>query len=191
MTATHKALHSADAPDWQTPADYAEAAREVMGGIDLDPMSDFEANERIKAKKFYTVEDDGLSLPWEGRVFLNPAGGLVNEAWVKLMESAISQFVWIGFSLEQLQTLQSAKTVLQPFDFHVCIPRRRIAFVENSVRKEDRRIKWAAGEGRNGPFKEKASPSHGNYICGWGMSGAKFRAVFERFGYVQINPSRP
>jgi hypothetical protein len=183
LKTTTAARHSADAPDWQTPADYVEAARQAMGGIDLDPMSDFEANERVKATKFYTVEDDGLSLPWAGRVFLNPAGGLVNEAWVKLMESEVAQFVWVGFSLEQLQTLQSAKTIRQPIDFHVCIPKRRIAFVENSARKEQRRVKWQ--EAGVGAFKDKASPSHGNYICGAGMNWIDFWANFSKFGYVR------
>ena len=43
-----------------------------MGAIDLDPASCAEANEYVKADKFFTIDDDGLSLPWNGRLWLNP-----------------------------------------------------------------------------------------------------------------------
>jgi|SRR5579862_978476 len=184
MPKQNAALHSADAPDWQMPAEYVEAARQAMGGIDLDPMTDSEAQARIQATNFYTAFDDGLSRRWDGRVFLNPAGGLVNAAWDKLMSSLrVTAFIWVGFSLEQLQTLQSAKHKTHPLDFYLCIPSRRIAFIEATARKEARRAACARQGG--GPFKEKASPSHGNYIAGWGMTDHAFHAAFDQFGVVR------
>ncbi|HEY2617981.1 MAG TPA: DNA N-6-adenine-methyltransferase [Acetobacteraceae bacterium] len=55
-----------------TPARYIEAAREVMGGIDLDPASSEYAQRTVQATQFYTVADNGLDLAWHGRVWLNP-----------------------------------------------------------------------------------------------------------------------
>lgn len=58
--------------EWYTPAKYIEAARTVMGSIDLDPASCELANQTVKATRYYTQEDDGLSKAWYGNVWLNP-----------------------------------------------------------------------------------------------------------------------
>ena len=58
--------------EWYTPAKYIEAAREVMGSIDLDPASCELANQTVKATRYFTKEDDGLSQSWHGNVWLNP-----------------------------------------------------------------------------------------------------------------------
>jgi hypothetical protein len=59
--------------DWRTPRKFLEAAREVLGGeIDLDPASSAEANESVRAKRFFDEALDGLARPWKGRVWLNP-----------------------------------------------------------------------------------------------------------------------
>lgn len=63
---------SDDSYEWFTPVEYIEAARGVMGSIDLDPATSIEAQEVIQAKSYYTKDDDGLSKPWFGNVWLNP-----------------------------------------------------------------------------------------------------------------------
>lgn len=64
---------------WRTPERYIEAARQVLGQIDLDPASSVIANETIKAGKFFTKEDNGLDQPWFGNVWINPPYGKTNN----------------------------------------------------------------------------------------------------------------
>jgi phage N-6-adenine-methyltransferase len=61
-----------DSDEWFTPADYIEAAREVMTQIDLDPASCAAAQETVRAVTYYTKADDGLKQEWRGRIWLNP-----------------------------------------------------------------------------------------------------------------------
>ena len=39
--------------EWYSPADYVEPARQVLGAIDLDPMSSATANDVVQATTFY------------------------------------------------------------------------------------------------------------------------------------------
>jgi ParB family chromosome partitioning protein len=59
-------------PEWFTPKRYIAAVKRVLGQIDLDPASCSQANAIVGATQYYTRGDDGLSLPWYGRVFCNP-----------------------------------------------------------------------------------------------------------------------
>lgn len=192
----HAQFHSQDSPEWYTPTFIVEPARTCMGSIDLDPASHEEANILIKAKKFYTVEDDGLKQPWFGNVFINPPGAddadgnaLVPQFWLKLMEEKdkdpFDQAIWVGYSLQQLQTLQVALPfgAPHPLDFPICYPKARIAFVENAAKKEQRKQKCLK---LGKKFNEKSQPSHANYIVGIDVSPDKFKQVFSTIGKVVI-----
>ncbi|MEG3899789.1 MULTISPECIES: DNA N-6-adenine-methyltransferase [unclassified Microcoleus] len=84
---TLETLTSAKSDEHNTPAFLAIAARSVMGGIDLDPMSNAITNETIRAYRIFTKADDGLTKPWLGRVWLNPPFSLADQAVPKLIAS--------------------------------------------------------------------------------------------------------
>lgn len=66
--------------EWFTPSKYIEAAREVMGGIDLDPASCAAANQTVKASKYYSKELNGLLQIWKAKTcWLNPPYGRTNN----------------------------------------------------------------------------------------------------------------
>lgn len=193
------ARHTCDSPEWYTPSPFVEAAREVMGGIDLDPASHEEANLTVKAVRFFTAEDDGLKQPWAGRIFLNPPGGdgLVKKFWVKLIgdyyltNSPVTQAIWIGYSLEQLQTLQNTGWS-SPLAFPMCVPKQRIAFIENEAKRVARLakidaenvVRVAKGEKLKRRSERADGPSHANYIVYLGSRVETFRREFSQFGQV-------
>jgi hypothetical protein len=67
-------LRTSVSHEWHTEAPIVAAARQVLGGIDLDPASCAEAQETVRAARFFTKEQDGLTRPWAGRVFMNRSG---------------------------------------------------------------------------------------------------------------------
>ena len=86
-----KSVHVARATgqmEWYTPDLFLEIARATLGVIDLDPASSVAAQERVKARRYFDVADDGLAHQWHGRVWLNPpyAAGLVARFAHKLAE---------------------------------------------------------------------------------------------------------
>lgn len=78
-----------------TPPAIIEAARMALGGvIELDPASSAKANETVKAKRYFTKDDDGLSKDWECEtLWMNhPFSRAGNTAWI---EKLVLHW-WIG-----------------------------------------------------------------------------------------------
>ena len=63
--------------EWLTPPELIRA----LGEFDLDPCAPIDRPWNT-AKHHYTVEDDGLSKPWFGRVWLNPPYGTETPRWM-------------------------------------------------------------------------------------------------------------
>lgn len=61
-----------DSDEWYTPRWVIEAARKVMGEIDLDPASCALAQDVVQAGLFWSKTQGGERMGWFGRVWLNP-----------------------------------------------------------------------------------------------------------------------
>jgi ParB family chromosome partitioning protein len=66
--------------EYYTPVEIIDAARRVMGAIDLDPASSEIANRFVKAGQIFTKDDNGLKLHWFGNVFMNHPFGRAEKA---------------------------------------------------------------------------------------------------------------
>ena len=132
--------HSSKSQEHYTPDFVLDAVRKTLGTIDLDPASSEIANKKVKAKHFYTKEDDGLSQPWHGKIFCNPPGGKVGNQslnklfWYKLidevLEERVSEAIFLAYSIELLQTSQSHPNKrYHVASYEICIPKKRIAYI--------------------------------------------------------------
>jgi phage N-6-adenine-methyltransferase len=154
--------------EWYTPPEYIDAARSVMGDIDLDPASSDFANRTIKAKRYHTMQDDGLVHAWAGRVWMNPpySGDLVGRFITKLCQhldaAEVTQAVVLVNNATETAWFQS---LLQRASA-VCFPKGRIRYLD-----------------RTGQVKQ--SPLQGQAFVYFGPDRDAFSLVFSRFGEVR------
>lgn len=120
-------LMSSESSEWYTPQHIIDAALAVLGEVDLDPCSNSHANPIVPAKMHYTIEDDGLSLPWHGRVYMNPPYGRKIKQWVKKLcdEIALSHCTSaIVLTPARTDTAWFRRIALYP----ICFVRGRLKF---------------------------------------------------------------
>ena len=81
-------ISTGGAIEWYTPPQYIEAARRVMGSIDLDPATSEVAQATVQAGTYYTKETNGLDKPWLGNVWCNPpySSELINAFTARIVE---------------------------------------------------------------------------------------------------------
>ncbi len=160
--------------EWYTPARYVEAARLVLGGIDLDPASCEMANRTVKATRYYTQSENGLEQPWYGRVWLNPPYGSTNGKSnmrtfaIKLVQEYLSG------NVKQAILLTTSRTDTDHFrllwEYPICFSDHRVAFYR--PRKH---------------FAELASEAahmHGTIFVYLGPHEQTFIEHFSRFGRI-------
>jgi ParB family chromosome partitioning protein len=153
--------------EWYTPARYIEAAREVMGGIDLDPATSAIAQRAIGATQFFTRDDDGLSKPWTGRVWLNPPysqpdiAQFCHKLVSEVAAGAVEQAVLLTHNYTDTAWFHEAESVVAA----ICFTRGRIKFVDS------------AGN--------ECAPTQGQAFFYYGKGVNVFRSVFEEFGFVR------
>lgn len=155
-------------PEWYTPDEYLDAARKALGEIDLDPASSAIAQERVKAKKYYTLEQDGLSKPWAGRVFLNPpySSDLVGRFTGQLCESLDSGGVTAAVLLVNNATETAWFQEAAEIATALCFPAGRIKFLDE--------------DGNPG------APLQGQAFMYFGKATKRFLPAFNDFGLCVI-----
>lgn len=126
-----KTLTSHNSDEHNTPDYLVEAARKVMGSIDLDPMSNELANKTVKAKTYYTKEDDGLEKEWFGNVWLNPPFSLSKLAIPKLINSYEKGEVTQAVLLVKSDVSTKKYKLLYSYPF--CELDRRVKFESNNT----------------------------------------------------------
>lgn len=143
------------------PGVYINAAREVMGGIDLDPASCAEANEVVGAAEFFDAESDGLTQHWKGRVWMNPPYSTMAQFCEKLLESPdVKQAVVLTNNSTDTQWFQKLanRSVL------LCFHSGRIKF-------------WH-------PYAESFTPLQGQVFFYFGSRPHRFEELFGQFGLI-------
>lgn len=169
--------------EWYTPARYIEAARDVMGSIDLDPASSVLANETVRAAQYLTIDDDGLSHPWIAQsVWLNPPYGRsarmqgLRQSTIKLFVDKLIRHYQAGDVGQAivLATTEVNAAWFQPlWHYPLCFPDHRVHFVV-----PDARLK-------------KYSQMFGTCFAYLGPNVDSFVSTFCRFGTVvqRLSPS--
>jgi ParB family chromosome partitioning protein len=152
--------------EWYTPPQYIEAARQVLGIIDLDPASNQQAQATVSAERFFTKDDDGLTQEWHGRVWLNPpyAQPLIANFVDKMVSERISGRVTAGIMLTHNYTdtawFHSAASIADA----ICFTKGRVRFIDS-----------AGG---------LASPTQGQAFFYFGTDLDAFEGAFSAIGLV-------
>lgn len=76
---THESQHN-ESKEWYTPPEIFEA---LNVEFDLDPCSPPNKLPWIPVNKIISLPQDGLAVPWEGFVWMNPPYGQDTHKWLK------------------------------------------------------------------------------------------------------------
>jgi hypothetical protein len=115
--------------EWYTPAWVFDALGVTF---DLDPCSPLGGpNPYVPARRFYTAREDGLTQPWEGRVWLNPPYGDETAKWVGRL-SEHGDGLALVFARTDTRWAQAALRRATA----VCFIAGRVAFIAGGERSE-------------------------------------------------------
>ena len=152
--------------EWYTPSYITDAARIVMGGIDLDPASSVAANETVGAETIYTITDRGETKPWRGRVWMNPPYGKQGPVFCdRLRKELKANTVSAACVLLSVNMMSAGWFRWMLDDGIVCIHEKRVHFVRG---------------------KQTRDVPHGSVIIGLGqaLNQGLFHAQFSPMGAI-------
>lgn len=160
--------HNSGNNEWYTPRDYIEAARKALGSIDLDPASSAKANEVVQATRFYTIDDDGLTQPWTGNVWMNPpySSDLVGRFAERLIQAWRAQEINAAVVLVNNATETAWFQALAAAASAVCFPRGRVRF-------------W-------NPAGTQGAPLQGQSLLYIGDEPWRFIDAFSTYGFLMV-----
>lgn len=154
--------------EWYSPTKYVDAAREVMGAIDLDPASCEMANRTVKATRYYTQVDNGLIQPWYGRVWCNPPYGKIygTEGTTSFVSKLIQEYKQGNIQQAIILTMMGmyANWFFRLLEYHVCFLEEKPIFYRP--------------DGTNGKLGFAACCTY------LGSNETKFIEVFSQFGRI-------
>jgi len=159
--------HNSGVNEWYTPTKYIDAAREVMGSIDLDPASSDIANKIVGATAYFTTQDDGRQKEWAGNIWMNPpyAQPLITEFCnllvINYKDNHIQQACVLVNNATETNFYQNMITYCDA----VCFIKGRVRFL-------------------NPEGVDTGAPLQGQTILYFGKNKDKFKQYFEKFGVV-------
>jgi ParB family chromosome partitioning protein len=153
---------------WYTPPQIIQAARAVLGEIDLDPATSLRAQETVRARHYYTAAEDGLSKHWEGRVWLNPPYCVekVRRFTAKLCQHFTAGDVPAALLLTNNATETAWFQETAERASAICLPAGRVRFLDE------------AG-------KPSGSPLQGQAVLYFGADLPRFAEAFSQFGLAR------
>jgi hypothetical protein len=171
---------SAKTDQWFTPPEVMIRVQMVFqGSPSLDPCGSLESNKVVQADRVITK--NSLDVPWPSceSVFCNPPSGkycgtnprykgmsnpsaFYHKLDAAYVDCKVSEYIFLGYSIEQLQTLQTHNTINR--DALICIPKKRIRFVDQAGNRN--------------------SPTHANFILYRGENSRSFEEAFEDYGII-------
>ena len=152
-----------------TPKKYLKSIRKVLGTVDLDPFSSIAANNRVKANRIFTVEEDGFKQQWFGRVFANPpySRGNLNRAVDKIDYEWTTNFHFLeGIFLFPNST--DTKWFQYLWSFPLCFTDHRICFING----------WTLRH------TIEKNPENGSVFAYLGSHSHKFYEEFKQYGHI-------
>lgn len=152
---------------WFTPAEIVEKAREVLGTIEVDPASHDIAQEVVKAERYFTQENDGLTKPWVGKVWCNPP---YSAALIKKFTTKMLAEYKLGNMTEGIILTNSGTDTL----WNIPLREGVQAYTEGRL----------AFRLPDGTFKGKGS--RGSCFTYFGNNHKKFLEVFTRDGFCWV-----
>ena len=162
----HRAEGTGD-NEWFTPPQYIEAARRVMGTIDLDPASNPVAQKIVGADRFYTKYDDGLTQPWAGTVWLNPPysqpliGLFVERLAAEFASGRVSSAIMLTHNYTDTAWFHAAEKGATL----ICFTRGRVKFIDDDG--------------------QECAPTQGQAFFYFGPEDDVFREAFLPFGFIR------